>query len=61
LTALNGDGPQIPCVAAIVLARKLAASNLSLTGARPCLDLMTLAEFDDTVRGLAISWREVQT
>lgn len=60
LTALNGDGPQIPCVASIVLACKLADGRLPATGARPCLDLMTLAEFDAAVRGLAIRWEEEQ-
>lgn len=58
LTALEGDGPQIPCIAAIVLARKLADGRTMAVGARPCLDLLTLAEFDEAVRGLAISWEE---
>jgi saccharopine dehydrogenase-like NADP-dependent oxidoreductase len=58
LTAFHGHGPQIPCIAAIVLARKLADGRLSATGASPCLDLVTLAEFDEAVRGLAISWEE---
>lgn len=58
LTALNGDGPKIPCIAAIVLARKLADGRLSGTGAQACTDLMTLAEFDAAVSGLAIGWEE---
>ena len=58
LTALAGDGPQIPCMAAIVIARKLIAGELTRRGATPCLDLMTLDEFDQAVRGLAISWKE---
>jgi len=59
LTALAGHGPQIPCIAAIVLARKFAQNQVALTGARPCLDLMTLSEFDYAVRDLSIRW-EVQ-
>ncbi|HKE93114.1 MAG TPA: saccharopine dehydrogenase NADP-binding domain-containing protein [Povalibacter sp.] len=58
LTAFRGHGPQIPCVAAIVIARKLMHGELSTSGATPCLDLMTLAEFDATVQGLDIGWRE---
>ena len=45
LVAREGDGPQIPATAAIVLARKLARGELSGGGARPCLDLFTLEEF----------------
>jgi Saccharopine dehydrogenase NADP binding domain len=56
LTALAGHGPQIPCIAAIVIARKFARGLIAQTGAMPCLDLMSLAEFDEAVRGLEISW-----
>jgi hypothetical protein len=45
LVAREGDGPQIPATAAIVLARKLARGELPGGGARPCLDLFTLDEF----------------
>lgn len=61
LTALKGHGPQIPCIAAIVLARKFADGALSATGARPCVDLMTLGEFDAAVKGLEIEWEETVT
>lgn len=56
LTALGGDGPKIPSIAAIVLARKLADGRLPRTGAQACVDLMTLAEFDEAVSGLQIEW-----
>lgn len=56
LTALEGHGPQIPCIAAIVIARKLLGGQLAGAGATPCLDLMTLEEFDAAVRGLNIRW-----
>ncbi|HEY6641739.1 saccharopine dehydrogenase NADP-binding domain-containing protein [Povalibacter sp.] len=58
LTALAGHGPRIPCVAAIVIARKLIAGRLTQTGATACLDLMTLTEFDAAVRELEIRWTE---
>jgi len=61
LTALSGHGPQIPCIAAIVIARKLASGRLARSGAMPCLDLMTLDEFDDAVKGLEIGWQETVT
>ncbi|HMN44255.1 MAG TPA: saccharopine dehydrogenase NADP-binding domain-containing protein [Povalibacter sp.] len=58
LTALAGHGPQIPCIAAIVIARKLASGRWTQHGAMPCLDLMTLDEFDDAVKGMEIGWQE---
>lgn len=54
LTALSGDGPKIPCIAAIVLARKFADGKLSQAGAQACMDLMTLEEFAEAVKELAI-------
>lgn len=54
LVARNGDGPQIPATAAIVLARKLARGTLPGSGARPCLDLFTLEEFMAALEGFAM-------
>lgn len=45
IIAKNGDGPQIPCVPTIILARKLALNDLSGAGATPCVGLVTLAEY----------------
>lgn len=45
LIAQDGDGPQIPATAAVLLAGKLADASLTASGARPCLDLFTLDEF----------------
>jgi hypothetical protein len=50
LVARGGDGPQVPCTAAVVLARKLAAGTLAARGAMPCLGLFSL---DECVRALA--------
>jgi hypothetical protein len=44
LIAGHGDGAQVPCAAAIVLARKLAAGTLAARGAMPCLGLFSLDE-----------------
>ena len=54
LIAANGDGPQVPATAAVVLARKLARGELPGSGARACLDLFTLDEFLDALDGYAI-------
>jgi hypothetical protein len=54
LVATNGDGPQVPATAAVVLARKLARGELPGSGARACLDLFTLDEFIDALDGYAI-------
>lgn len=45
IIARQGHGPFIPCMPAIVLAKRLARGELSERGARPCLDLIGLDEF----------------
>jgi saccharopine dehydrogenase-like NADP-dependent oxidoreductase len=45
ITAPNHHGPEIPCMAAILLARKLAAGVPVPQGAMPCMGLLTLDEF----------------
>ncbi len=59
LVARHGHGPEIPCVPAIVLARKLAAGTLTARGAVPCMGLMSLADFAEAVTRaqLDIAWR----
>ncbi len=56
LTARKGHGPEIPCIAAIVLARKLASGTISERGAMPCVGLMSLEEFGAAVAHLDIAW-----
>ncbi|AEQ94395.1 hypothetical protein XOC_0141 [Xanthomonas oryzae pv. oryzicola BLS256] len=46
LTAAVLHGPEIPCFAAILLIRKLAAGQPLPVGAHACLGLLTLAEFE---------------
>lgn len=55
LIARSGDGPNIPCVPAILLARRLARGGAVAPGARPCLDLVTLPEFLEALNGLDVS------
>lgn len=45
MIARAGDGPNIPCMPAILIARRLAGGEALGPGARPCLDLITLEEF----------------
>jgi hypothetical protein len=46
LTADARHGPEIPCMAAILLARKLAKGGLSPPGAFPCVGFLALREFE---------------
>lgn len=57
LVAADGDGPQIPATAAVLLARKLAAGQLADTGARACLDLFGLEDYLAALSGFAIEAR----
>ncbi|MEM7569507.1 MAG: saccharopine dehydrogenase NADP-binding domain-containing protein [Pseudomonadota bacterium] len=50
LIARQAHGPYIPCIPAILLAKRLAHGQALTPGARPCLDLITL---DDYLEGLA--------
>jgi len=45
IVARNGDGPHIPTVPAIVLARAIAQGNAPEPGARPCLGLVSLEDY----------------
>lgn len=45
LTAPAMDGPEIPCMAAILLARRLARGEVFQSGAYPCMGFLTLSEF----------------
>jgi len=46
LTVAAADGPEIPCMAAILLARRLAHGEHMAAGASSCLGLVSLAEFE---------------
>jgi Saccharopine dehydrogenase NADP binding domain len=55
IIARSGHGPYIPCVPAILLARQLASGSIAATGARPCLDLISLDAYRAGLQGLDIS------
>ena len=57
LIARSGHGPFIPCMPAILLARRFASGEAIAPGARPCLDLIGLGEYLDALDGLDIEVR----
>jgi hypothetical protein len=60
VTAPGHHGPEIPCMAAILLARKLARGHAVPHGAMPCMGLLTLDEFAPEFArwGMAAEWAE---
>jgi hypothetical protein len=46
LVADENHGPEVPCMAAILLARKIARSELLARGASPCMGFLELREFE---------------
>ncbi len=46
IAADNDHGPEIPCMAAILLARKIATNQPLSTGAFACLSMLELKEFE---------------
>lgn len=57
LTARSGDGPYIPCMPAILLARKLASAEIKRKGAYPCLGFISLDEYLAALSKLDIKWQ----
>jgi len=55
MVARRAHGPNIPCVPAIVLARRIAAGEQLAPGARPCLDLVDLDALLGALEGLDIT------
>lgn len=43
--APKGNGPYIPTLSTIIMARKLLAGNTQYVGAKPCVGLLTLDDF----------------
>jgi saccharopine dehydrogenase-like NADP-dependent oxidoreductase len=49
LIAGKNHGPEIPCGAAIALAKKLACGDIPTTGAVPCMGLLTVEDYLDAL------------
>ena len=56
LTARSGDGPYVPALASVALARRLASGTETRRGAMACFGLVTLDEFKQERDGLDIDW-----
>jgi hypothetical protein len=55
IIARSGHGPNIPCIPAILIARRLAHGGSFPAGARPCLDLISLVEYLGALASLDIT------
>ena len=58
LIAREGDGPFIPCMPVILLAKRLANNQISEKGAKPCIGLISKDEYLDALKELNIEWQE---
>lgn len=54
LVARQNHGPFVPCVPALVIAKRLLAGALVERGAKPCLGFIDLGDFNREVAGLDI-------
>jgi hypothetical protein len=63
LNAPANHGPEIPCMASILLVRKLARGEAMVHGATPCMGLLTLPDFEPEFArwGIATTIRESAT
>lgn len=57
LVARHGDGLYIPSMPAILLAKKLANDEVCETGAKPCVDLISLDEYLGGLSEFNIKWQ----
>jgi hypothetical protein len=55
IIARSGHGPYIPCIPAILLAKRLSRDEVHVRGALPCLDLIGLEDYLGALEGLDIS------
>lgn len=54
IIARSGHGPYIPCMPAILLAKRLARGEIARRGATPCVDLIDLDSYLAALEGLDI-------
>ncbi len=55
LIATDGDGPKVPALPAIILAKKIIKNQLKLIGAMPCLELFSVDDFQLESNDLSIT------
>ncbi len=56
IIARQGHGPYIPCTAVVLIAKMLAEGQSIPSGARPCLDIISLDQYRAGFAGLDINW-----
>lgn len=56
LIARSNHGPEIPCLPAIALTRKLLGGECTAIGAMPCIELISLNDFAAAATNFEISW-----
>jgi hypothetical protein len=54
IVAKNGDGPQIPTIPAIILAKKIINDQISQRGAMPCVAMVSLDEYMNELSEFAV-------
>ncbi len=57
LVARQGDGSYIPCIPAVLMARKLANGEITRAGAFPCVGFITIDEYLDALSKFDIHWK----
>ena len=60
LVATDGDGPYVPTLASAALVRKLQCDDTAWIGARPCVGLLSLPDFQRESTGLNIEMSETR-
>ncbi len=58
IIAKNGDGPQIPTIPAIILAKKIIRGQIAQSGALPCVAMVSLEEYLAELKEFAVSTYE---
>lgn len=51
IIAKNNDGPNIPCIPSTVLTQNIASGALKDAGAKPCVGMVTLDEYQAALKG----------
>lgn len=54
IIATHGDGPEIPIIPAVILARKIVSGEFSQRGAMPCVGLVNLTEYLEELKDFRV-------
>ena len=58
IVALEGDGPYIPTIPSVILAKRMLAEKTFEAGAKPCVGMITLQEYLDELKPFKIKTYE---